>query len=551
MKRFRIYYYYVAAPVLLMLLGCVVFFPQIKSTIDGNPHPQINYMIFFLIAITIVQVWLHVRRINREAVVLNRFLHFIAKGDYNGAEQQLKADRQRVGRIDVGLPLHAVLQIRGGVVDSLTHRAVLEEVERFRHRLQRRLVLTQYMSGMMVGMGLLGTFIGLLGALAEIGELIGTFNMSAATTDIGSMISTLVSRLVAPMKSLGIAFSASMFGVFGSLLAGLLMVSVKAATNELSSILESRISNLMDFGLIAEKENHAASLVHALSELAQHSPVLRGLIIALDQSERRTREALSSVSLLAARMDANTQMSDRILQYMDQNLRGQQELQKMLALLQTDFPLMSQSQMRVEQLVETFTESAEVHHHTLQSLVGTQETAYREALQRFAEFTQYHQTAIKEQIDAARRQELQQQTLWQQQMRQYEDLYTRSLKAVQEQSISDHKTLFAEGQVVQNLLIEHKDNMHELLVRLENMSKLQVEVGQQLMADHAVDRNNLTNLTHQMGGFAESIRADGIARSEQLYKLHLQLIESLSRWEQILYVRQNVSTELKEISTSE
>jgi len=551
MKRFRIYYYYVAAPVVLMLLGCFIFFPQLKATIDGNPHPQVNYVIFFLIAITIIQVWLHVRRINREAAVLSGFLRHASVGDYDGAGQQLETDRLRYKYIDVKHPLRALLQIKGGVVDVLNHRAVVEEVERFRHRLQRRLVLTQYMSGMMVGMGLLGTFIGLLGALAEIGELIGSFNMNAATTDIGAMISTLVSRLVAPMKSLGIAFSASMFGVFGSLLAGLLMVSVKSATNELSSIVESCISSLMDLGSTSAQEDQTASLVHALSDLAQHSPVLRGLIVALDQSERRTREVLSSVSLLAARMDANTQTSDRMLQYADQNLRGQQELQKTLTLLQADFPLMSQSQQRMEQLVETFTSSAEVHHQTLENLVTTQEAAYREALQKFVEFSHHQQTAIKEQMDAWRRQELQQLTLWQQQMRQYEDLYTRSLQAVQDQSIADHKTLLAEGQLVQNLIVEHKDDMHELLQRIEGMSKLQVEVSQQMMSDQAAVRQNLIDLTQHMGGFVESIRADGIARSEQLYQLHLQLVEALSRWEQILYAQHNATSEIQETSTTE
>ena len=50
-KRLRIYYFYVALPFVLLLLGAAVYFDAIKKTIVSNPHPQINYAIFVIIVL--------------------------------------------------------------------------------------------------------------------------------------------------------------------------------------------------------------------------------------------------------------------------------------------------------------------------------------------------------------------------------------------------------------------------------------------------------------------------------------------------------------------
>lgn len=60
-------------------------------------------------------------------------------------------------------------------VPGSARRALEAELHRYKAKQSRYLILPQFMSGMMVGLGLFGTFIGLLGALAEIGKLIGAF----------------------------------------------------------------------------------------------------------------------------------------------------------------------------------------------------------------------------------------------------------------------------------------------------------------------------------------------------------------------------------------
>jgi hypothetical protein len=73
MKRLQRYYFLIGVPVLLIALGSVYFSDEIMGTIEGNPHPQINYLILLLIVAGCFQVLLHVRRINAEGQLIVDF----------------------------------------------------------------------------------------------------------------------------------------------------------------------------------------------------------------------------------------------------------------------------------------------------------------------------------------------------------------------------------------------------------------------------------------------------------------------------------------------
>jgi hypothetical protein len=308
MKRLQRYYFNVGIPVLLLVLGTIVFFKEIMGTVQGNPHPQINYLIFILIVVGCVQMVLHVMRINREGRLLDTFANMImVRKDAAAAKRLLEQDKLTHNN-DIADVLLLVLETHGKAIGALHHAAIESEIERFHARQNRRLMLAQFMSGMMVGLGLLGTFIGLLGALNEIGKLIGSFSLGPGMTDPIAAVSELVTRLTEPMKAMGIAFSASLFGVLGSLIMSMLMVFIKSATVELVSLLQSKVSWLTDLETTANSDNAdgAVELGSALASLAEQSPMLQGLIVALDQSERRVRQVLTSVQDLVTHVEKNT-----------------------------------------------------------------------------------------------------------------------------------------------------------------------------------------------------------------------------------------------------
>ena len=240
MKQLQRYYFYVGIPVLAVVLGTVIFFDAIMSTVNGNPHPQINYVIFALIATGCVMMCLHVFRINSEGRLFQNYRRAVRDGASNEEIREQLNDANKSH--DVIILMQLIEEMRGTAVNAVQHAAIESELERFSARQNRKLLLAHFMSGLMIGMGLLGTFIGLLGALAEIGKLIGSFNLGAGMTDPVAAISELVTRLTSPMQAMGVAFSASLFGVLGSLIMGVLMVGVKSAASDLVSLVQSGTS---------------------------------------------------------------------------------------------------------------------------------------------------------------------------------------------------------------------------------------------------------------------------------------------------------------------
>lgn len=330
MKRLQRYYYLVGTPVALLALGTVLFFEQIANTVRGNPHPQINYVIFVLFVLGSVIMLMHVRRINREGELVQAFMKKLKAGEAAEAVSAWLKEVNGKGRFDVSELLEEVLSVQGRVVGAVEHSAIEAEVERYQSQQNRRLLLAQYFGGLMVGMGLFGTFVGLLGALEEIGNLIGAFSVGPNMTDPMAAVSELVTRLTMPMKAMGVAFSASLFGVLGSIVMGMLMVFVKGGAAELVALVHSRVSWLLNLSKATGGDGQGVSnvepLQEALGELAQQAPLLKGLAIALDQSERRVRQLVESNTALAARLEQTAQTQ----QHMAQQAALQSEEQKTL-----------------------------------------------------------------------------------------------------------------------------------------------------------------------------------------------------------------------------
>ncbi len=305
MNKLKPYYAYVGVPIGLLVLGAIVFFNAIIGTVRGNPHPEINYVIFILIITGAAMMMAHVFRLNREGALVQAFFDALKKGTK-------PMDLQRIltnAREDV-LPVLDMLQgLMGKPITQLQHDALEHEMTRFEAKQARRLLLAQYMGGLMVGMGLLGTFIGLLGALSEIGKLIGAFGGAVSNSDPVGMIQELVTRLTAPMQAMGVAFSASLFGVLGSLIMGVLLVSVKGCASELITMVRSNASLATDFSSHGQTgtglDLDLDPLQDALNDLADQTPALKLMSAALDQSERRVRELVTSLGSLTARLAHN------------------------------------------------------------------------------------------------------------------------------------------------------------------------------------------------------------------------------------------------------
>ena len=514
MKRLQLYYWYIGVPVALVFLGALVFWDAIISTVEGNPHPQINYIIFLLVAAGCYQMLAHVRRINQEGSLFRQYRLMVDSG---ATEEQLQlAILEMSKKHDVVSLIELIQGLRGKALTSVQHAAIESEMERFSARQTRRLMMSQFMGGMMVGMGLLGTFIGLLGALAEIGKLIGSFNLGAGMIDPVAAISELVARLTAPMQAMGVAFSASLFGVLGSLIMGALMVAVRSASSDLVALVQSGTSLMLDI----TNEDSATQpdfepLTEALGALAEHSPLLRGLCVALDQSERRVRELMTGMGSLMAGMESATHANHQLTTQFKQQIEQQEITLNMLSSLQSNMNRLAERQAIMSEHSARTTDVMERQQANLLEAIQQQRELFATSLQDQQTMWQAQSSAQTEllahQADVFEKLMLTEHTHRKQALEKISEIQTTGLKKITEHLIS-----------TQHMMSKHAAS-NELL-----MASLTEAEEQSAQAD--MERNRLITEATQ------TLKADSQSRTQFVTHLESLLSETQSRNEQIIHM---------------
>jgi hypothetical protein len=131
-------------------------------------------------------------------------------------------------------PMAAILRDRTGrmTISSLTMRGILDSIA---IRLDEAREISRYMTGLLIFLGLLGTFWGLIETVGSVGKVLETLNVGG---DAASVFDTLKEGLAAPLSGMGISFSSSLFGLAGSLVLGFLDLQMSQAQNRFHTDLE-------------------------------------------------------------------------------------------------------------------------------------------------------------------------------------------------------------------------------------------------------------------------------------------------------------------------
>jgi hypothetical protein len=550
MKRLKLYYLYVGLPVLFVTLGTLFFHKAIISTVEGNPHPQINYMIFILIVVGCVQMLLHVRRINQEGQLFDQYFNWVELGRSDVEIRLFLDDKNK--KQDVLELLRVIQAWRGKALTAVQHAIVEAELERFATRQSRRLMLSNFMSGMMVGLGLLGTFIGLLGALAEIGKLIGSFSMGAGLSDPIAAISELVARLTAPMQAMGVAFSASLFGVLGSLIMGVLMVSVKGASSDLVSLVQSDTSFILDVNESDADHLDINPLNEALAGLAEQAPLLQGLGLALDQSERRVRHLLDGLGQLFMQIEVNTKANLQLIDLFNQQADNQQLIQKSLDSLQSNVEHLTANQTALVDSVSLTNQTIKTQQQTLSSLL--QEQNQQMAMQLWSQQALWQkQTNLQEEL--ARHQQATLQTSHQQMANEVTERLRAIYNLWQEQAVQQDQIAnlrqqkldatvqadqeYRERQIQQftqaqqsalQTIVEHADQTYRHLG--EHLQQLE-HLFQKLVDGQDSTESGREQFNRLLLQSIESINADSQGRVELGTQLKILISELQARQEQM------------------
>jgi len=211
--------------VFVILVGLVGFVLHKQIEVAFMANPGLNALILGVEAIGIILSCRQVLRLYPEIAWVNNF---------RLADPGLAVDRPPV----LLAPMAAILGSRVGrmAMSSQLMRGILDSIAT---RLDEARDISRYMTGLLVFLGLLGTFWGLIETVSSVG---GVIQGLKASGDAGSMFDSLRDGLAAPLSGMGISFSSSLFGLAGSLVLGFLDLQSSQAQNRFYTELEDWLS---------------------------------------------------------------------------------------------------------------------------------------------------------------------------------------------------------------------------------------------------------------------------------------------------------------------
>jgi len=167
-------------------------------------------------------------------------------------------------------PMAALLGERAGrlAMSSITMRGIMDSIAT---RLDEARDIGRYMTGLLVFLGLLGTFWGLIETVTSVGGVLDSLKVGA---DAAATFDSLKEGLAAPLGGMGISFSSSLFGLAGSLILGFLDLQAGQAKNRFYTELEDWLSTTVrDLGVeerpAADSPAATAGLTAAIEKLKE------------------------------------------------------------------------------------------------------------------------------------------------------------------------------------------------------------------------------------------------------------------------------------------
>ncbi|MGZ8415860.1 MAG: flagellar motor protein MotA [Methyloceanibacter sp.] len=205
---------------------------QLRQSFMANPG--LNGLIIGVLVVGIVYAFRQVLRLYPEINWVNNF---------RISDPGITSDKTNPTLL---APMATMLKDRTGHL-SLATGAMRSLLDSVASRLDEQRETTRYLVGLLVFLGLLGTFWGLLETVSSVGATIGTLDTNAGESVM--LFDQLKEGLAGPLKGMGTAFSCSMFGLAGSLILGFLDLQAGHAQGRFYNELEDWLSGITELQL--------------------------------------------------------------------------------------------------------------------------------------------------------------------------------------------------------------------------------------------------------------------------------------------------------------
>jgi hypothetical protein len=239
-------------------------------------------------------------------------------------------------------------------LSAISLRSLLDSISA---RLDEARDISRYLIGLLIFLGLLGTFWGLLETVASVGGVIASLEMPSA--ELGTAFRELQSGLEAPLSGMGTAFSSSLFGLAGSLVLGFLDLQAGQAQNRFYNELEEWLASqtrLSSGGGVVEGDQSVPAYIQALLE--QTADNLENLQLVMSRSEERQVSSAANFVTLNERLGSLTDQMQAEQAFMVKLAESQLELKPILAKLTETA---SEGNFGIDEATRTHIRNLDVH----------------------------------------------------------------------------------------------------------------------------------------------------------------------------------------------
>ena len=303
--------------IFLTLVGFLALILHEQLVISFMNNPGLNGLIVGVLGIGIIYAFRQVTRLYPEIRWVNAF---------RISDPGLSITHQPV----LLAPMSTMLRERTGTLSLSTAsmRAIMDSIG---SRLDEARDTGRYMVGLLVFLGLLGTFWGLLETIQAVGGVIGSLN--SGNSESVAVFDELKAGLAAPLTGMGTAFSSSLLGLSGSLILGFLELQASHAHNRFYNELEEWLSGITELtpgesGASDLASRQLASAVYemhrAVEELSARladRPVIPGA--DMSGSEPSVRDLAQGVNQLVSQMRAEQKV---VREWVDEQANQQAEV---------------------------------------------------------------------------------------------------------------------------------------------------------------------------------------------------------------------------------
>ena len=296
--------------VITILLGCLLFSSLVSAFLT---NPYINGLIFCVLGIGILIVCRQVLILKPEIIWVETYKRNKSRGLTSSLENK---------KLNLLAPMASMLEEHKGrfSISSIAMRSLLDSLNL---RLDETREISRYLIGLLVFLGLLGTFWGLLITIDSVGAVITSIGIG--DEDSTSMFLKLKEGLKEPLNGMGTAFSSSLFGLSGSLSLGFLDLQASQAQNQFYNDVEEWLSSM---SLIAVNKASSGSEnkiqedgipVYVQALLEQTAESVDSLQKILGRGEDERRNLANNIANLTQKMS----------EVADQIKNNQKEFQKL------------------------------------------------------------------------------------------------------------------------------------------------------------------------------------------------------------------------------